>query len=161
MRTYLFNTEKFRYVRGDKPAVECILCAIRDHHPDVESLTVHETDYSVITLNLYPYNPGHLMIFPRRHVTALGDLSDAEALDIHHLSVRAVRVLDAVYAPHGYNAGYNIGQPAGGSIPHLHLHIVPRYANEAGFIDVLSGERIFIEDPRITLEKLVEAFSRL
>jgi ATP adenylyltransferase len=161
MRTYLFNTEKFRYVRGDKPSVDCILCAIRDHNPDVESLIIAETDYSIITLNLYPYNPGHLMIFPRRHVAALAELGDDEALDIHHQSVRAVQVLDAVYAPHGYNAGYNIGQPAGGSIAHLHLHIVPRYANEAGFIDVLSGERIFIEDPRVTLEKLVSAFSRL
>ena len=81
MRDYLFNTGKIKYVKGDKPAVECILCAIRDGSPEVKDLTVYRGDSFIVAVNLFPFNPGHLMIFPRRHVTELRGLSEPEALD--------------------------------------------------------------------------------
>lgn len=147
-RHHLFNTDKLAYVKGKKPDVDCILCAIRDSHPDVERLLVYEEDLFLITLNLYPFNPGHLMIFPRRHVTSLQELNDKEALALHRLTVTVTDAIDAEFSPSGYNIGFNLGQASGASIAHIHRHIVPRYPNELGFIDIISGDRIMVVDPR-------------
>ena len=76
MADYLFNTEKIEYVKGKKPDVECILCAIRDGHPDVKSLLISKSDKFLVTLNLYPFNPGQLMIFPVSHVETIDELAD-------------------------------------------------------------------------------------
>lgn len=157
-RTYLFNTEKIKYVKGSKPDVECILCAINRHDPRVQDLTVYSNDLITVALNLYPFNPGHLMIFPKRHVCGPGELTSDEAAEMHRLLVLSISIIDSEFAPSGYNTGYNLGQGSGASIPHLHLHVVPRYANEVGFLDVLSGTRVIVSDPVDVMEKLCAGF---
>ncbi len=147
MRDHLFSTNKLSYIRGEKPFIDCILCAIRDKSPEVESLEIFRDDDFIASLNLYPYNPGHLMIFPARHVVNLDELSGAEALKMHTLLVKSISVLTHEFSPTGFNIGFNIGNGSGASISHIHKHIVPRYGNEAGFLDVLSGTRIFVTDP--------------
>ncbi len=159
LRTYLFNTEKINYVKGKKPDVDCILCAIRDKHPDVESLEITRTQNFIVTVNLYPFNPGHLMIFPARHVEDLQSLTDDEALELHSLVKRSISILNEEFSPHGYNVGYNLGKGSGASISHIHVHIVPRYENEIGFIDVIDGARVVVVDPVIVMQKLRERFS--
>ena len=159
-RSYLFNFDKIKYVTGDKPCVECILCAIRDGDTSVKSLLLERTDLSIVTVNLYPFNPGHLMILPQRHVTDLTDLTEDESLDIHRLSVKAISILREEFNPSGFNVGYNIGVSGGASIPHLHQHIVPRYQNEVGFIDVLAGDRVIVVDPLEIMERLAKRFSK-
>ncbi len=158
-RDHLFNTEKINYVKGDKPSIDCILCAIRDRLPEVKVLEVHRTDGFIISVNLYPFNPGHLMIFPSRHVVDFNDLSDEEALEMHHLTSRAIGILKEEFNPAGFNIGCNLGNGSGASIAHIHQHIVPRYENEIGFIDVLSGSRVFVEDPVKVMERLKKRFS--
>ena len=158
MSGYLFNTEKIKYVTGEKPRVECILCAIRDRDPDVTLLEVARTELSIVTVNLYPFNHGHLMIFPLRHCIDICDLSDDEALDMHHLTTRSLAALKAEFSPVGFNLGYNMGVASGASIPHLHLHIVPRYHNEVGFIDVLAGDRVMVIDPVEMLQRIKKRF---
>jgi len=81
---YLFNKEKYKYVNGCKPHVECILCSIRDRDPDVALLEIARTDLAVATVNLYPFNPGHLMIFPLRHCVDICELTNDEALRYLH-----------------------------------------------------------------------------
>ncbi|MFX1590357.1 MAG: HIT family protein, partial [Promethearchaeota archaeon] len=96
---------------------------------------MYEDSLIFISLNLYPYNPGHLMIIPNRHIIKLSDLTKEES---NHI-IRAIQglqiLLDDTYHPKGYNIGINQGKIAGGSIEHLHFHLVPRYGAELGYID--------------------------
>jgi len=161
MRNHLFNTDKLSYVKGDKPSVECILCAIRDGNPDVRSFEVARRDGFIVSVNLYPFNPGHLMIFPERHIENLRDLTDDEALKYHRLLTETIEILSDEFRPDGFNAGYNLGRNSGASIPHLHLHVVPRYNNEVGFMDVLAGTRLVVADPAETRDRLRKRFASL
>lgn len=156
-----FVPNKMGYTRGDRPAVPCILCAVASGDERVEKLVLHRQDGLFVTLNLYPYNPGHLMVVPVRHVERLDQLSDDEALAIHRLQMLTLRVLDAEYRPTGYNLGWNIGKSSGASIDHIHLQIVPRYPTEIGFFDILTDSRVIVEDPKATQERLIKAFARL
>lgn len=158
MREYLFNTNKIKYVTGPKPAVDCILCAIRDDDPRVSSLRVYTSENFIVSVNLYPFNPGHLMIFPKRHCVNITELSSAESVELHELSCKAIEVLEAEFHPDGFNVGYNIGSGSGASISHLHQHIVPRFDNEVGFLDVLAGARIIVVDPVEVQRRIIDKF---
>lgn len=162
MRQNLFVPNKMPYAKGtNRPDVTCILCAIVQKDEKVERLEVHRTELFTISLNLYPYSPGHLLIFPNRHVLDVRELTSEEILTLHELQCLCFEVLTHAYQPRGYNVGYNMGDASGASIPHLHLHVVPRYPRELGFIDVIGGARIIIEDPRATQEKLLQVFQKL
>jgi ATP adenylyltransferase len=161
-RRNLFTPDKTAYVKRleNRPDGVCILCAIAAGKSEVPHLDVARSDLFVITLNLYPYNPGHIMLFPARHIEDVRDYDDAEWSELRRIENTALDVLTEVYEPNGFNVGYNIGPSGGASIAHLHLHIVPRYPNELGVVDILSGSKIIIEDPNITRERLGEAFAR-
>jgi ATP adenylyltransferase len=149
MRKNLFIPGKMKYAKGERRAnVECILCAIVEDRSEL----------FVVTLNLYPYSPGHLMVFPKRHITDPRMLNGQEIPELHEVQSLCMDVLEKVYEPHGLNLGYNIGEASGASIGHLHLHIVPRYRHETGFIDILAGTKIIVEDPNISLAKVREGF---
>ena len=137
---HFFNFNKLDYVKKKKSG--CILCSLLDKSSDSLDLEIFRSDFSAVSLNLYPYNSGHLMIYPIRHVESICDLSDDEAMDIHRLSVKSIRILSNILEPTGFNVGYNIGENSGASIKHLHLHVVPRYNNELGFAEVLAGKRV-------------------
>jgi len=159
MMGHLFNTDKIKYVTGNRPDVQCILCAIRDMHPDVTSLEIAREKGFIITVNLYPFNPGHLMIFPERHVSEFESLTADEASVMHGLLVRTVKALRDEFRPTGFNIGFNIGRSGGASISHIHQHVVPRYDHELGFLDVISGTRIMVIDPVEVRERLIKRFS--
>lgn len=159
MRKHLFNTEKIKYIKGKKPDVECILCAIKEGHPDVESPVLGETDNFIISLNLYPFNPGHLMIFPKRHIEKFEELNDSEAVEMHRCLCHVIDILNREFNPVGFNIGFNLGENSGASIKHIHQHVVPRYMNEVGFLDVLAGTRVFVMDPADVLKRLKERWS--
>ena len=159
MRQNLFVPNKMSYAKGkNRPDVACILCAIVEKDEKVERLEVHRTELFTISLNLYPYSPGHLLIFPNRHVIDMRELRSEEVLHLHELQCLSFAVLTHAYQPRGFNVGYNMGESSGASIPHLHLHVVPRYPRELGFMDVIGGARIIIEDPNATQEKLEQLF---
>jgi len=160
MKKHLFVPAKADYVRGKRPEVDCILCAIIAHDQRVVDSEIYHTALMTIALNLYPYNPGHLMIFPNRHIEKFLELSSEEVIEIHHLTVLSMKVLEKLYHPQGFNIGYNLGDSAGASIKHLHQHIVPRYKNELGFVDILSGAKIFVADPVEAMKKLKEGFQK-
>jgi len=155
----LFIPSKVRYVRGEKPNVDCILCAIREKDKKVESLEICRTSQFCICANLYPYNPGHIMIFPLRHIEDIREMKKKEAAELFTLEIISLEILDEVFKPHGYNIGYNLGPCGGNSIKHLHQHIVPRFSNELGFVDVITESRIIVDDPRFSLPKLKSLFA--
>ncbi|MDD2717841.1 MAG: HIT domain-containing protein [Candidatus Wallbacteria bacterium] len=162
MKSNLFIPEKFDYVRRNKrPAVRCILCAYENKDSIVELLDVHEGKSLQVACNLYPYNPGHIMIFPKRHLTDVRELSASEWDELIMLQKKSMDILDRIYSPKGFNLGFNVGEASGASIEHLHLHIVPRYKNELGFIDILAGAKIYVEGPQVTRDRLREEFRKL
>lgn len=155
----LFTPGKRDYILGvNRPVVSCILCSILEGDERVESLMVYQDDLVAISANLYPYNAGHLLLFPRRHIIDPRELSQEENDAMFAILKTSMKHLDMLYKPCGYNIGYNIGDASGASIEHLHQHIVPRYPKELGFVDITSGTKIIIEDPSKTMEKLRAAF---
>lgn len=155
----LFSLNKLNYIKGDKPKVDCILCSIVENNKDVVSLLVTEDSHTAVCVNKFPYNSGHILIFPKRHITDYRDLETDERREIDGLLRKSLDVLDSLYTPAGYNIGLNIGDFAGASISHLHLHVIPRYKNELGFIDIVGGSKIIVEDPVVTMTRLHEAFN--
>ena len=160
IKRHLFIPSKVDYVKGNRPQVDCILCAIVAHDKKVVDSSIINTGLMTVALNLYPYNPGHLMIFPNRHVDGLEELTSDEVSEMHRLTVLSIKIIKELYSCQGFNIGYNLGEVSGASINHLHRHIVPRYKNELGFVDILSGSKIFVEDPKQALEKLRKAFHK-
>jgi ATP adenylyltransferase len=155
---YFFNFEKIAYLKGKRPE-GCILCHLRDKNQDVTDTMVYRTGYTAVSLNLYPYNPGHLLIFPLRHVEDIRDLEGEERRSLDEVLDKSLNILDALYHPSGYNTGFNMGLDAGASVGHLHMHLIPRYPRELGVAELLGGKRVLVEDIMITKERLLEAFT--
>jgi ATP adenylyltransferase len=157
---YFFNFDKLGYLKGGKPD-GCILCLVASGSDEVERLVVHESASFVVSLNLYPYNPGHLIVFPKRHVVDVRGLSGEERGDLDATVDDCLGALDEVMKPAGYNIGYNMGLAAGASIEHLHLHVIPRYPREIGIAELIAGSRVLVQDPRETRELLAAAFGHV
>jgi ATP adenylyltransferase len=128
--------------------------------PDEEGLVVARGDLVYAVLNLYPYNPGHLMIVPYRRVSELEDLTVDESAELMAFTQKAIRVIKAVSRPPGFNVGLNLGNSAGGSLAeHLHLHVVPRWGGDANFITVIGDTKIIPQLLRDTRTLLAGAWA--
>jgi ATP adenylyltransferase len=122
---------------------------------DEDGLVVARGELVYAVLNLYPYNPGHLMVVPYRRVSELEDLTDAESAELMHFTQKAIRVMKAVSRPHGFNVGLNLGQSAGGSLAeHLHMHVVPRWGGDANFITIIGDSKVIPQLLRDTRQLL-------
>jgi ATP adenylyltransferase len=125
--------------------------------PDEDGLVVARGELVYAVLNLYPYNPGHLMVVPYRRVAELEDLTAEESTELMAFAQQAIRVIKAVSKPHGFNVGLNLGKSAGGSLAeHLHLHVVPRWSGDANFITIIGGSKIVPQLLRETRSLLAE-----
>jgi ATP adenylyltransferase len=154
--SYIFVPEKARYSKGlDRPKVDCLLCAMVRGDKQVETKVLFQDEKNMIVLNRFPYNPGHLMLFPKRHIEKLQDLDDEELLSFFKLVKKATALIEKTYKPQGMNLGINQGHAAGASVTHFHLHIVPRYENETGFMEIFSGSRVIHESLDDTLKRLL------
>ncbi|WP_019969394.1 HIT domain-containing protein [Mycobacterium sp. 141] len=110
---------------------------------DEDGLMVARGQQVYAVLNLYPYNPGHLMVVPYRRVSELEDLTAEESAELMAFAQKAIRVIKAVSRPHGFNVGLNLGTSAGGSLAdHLHMHVVPRWGGDANFITIIGGAKV-------------------
>jgi len=153
---YFFSFDKLAYVRGARPPGGCILCLVRARSPEVEDLSIWRDELFIASVNLYPYNPGHLLVHPVRHIEDVREYTAEECARLDRLQRALLALLDRAFAPCGYNIGYNMGRAAGASIGHLHLHLIPRYPHETGIADLIAGRRVLVEDPRRTTERLRE-----
>lgn len=151
---HLLAVGKLKYAKGQRPNIPCIFCGVRDNHPAVTSLKVFQNEKVMICLNLYPYNPGHLMVIPTRHLENFADLSDSERNYLFWTVIQMQRMLQDLFSPTGFNVGYNQGKFAGASIQHIHVHIVPRYKEELGFIDIIGKTKVIVEPVSSVLEKI-------
>jgi len=115
-----------------------------------------------VILNLYPYNSGHLMVVPNRHIPRLADASPEERRELMEMTCRAERALDEAYHPQGMNVGINLGRSAGaGIVDHLHVHLVPRWTGDTNFMSVVGQVRVLPEELEQTAERLRPIFARL
>ena len=156
---YFFNFDKLAYLTGERPS-GCILCLIRDGNPAVVDLTVYRKNGFLVCLNLYPYNPGHVIIFPERHIVDIREFAVDERAELDRTLDRTLNVLDAAMKPAGYNIGCNMGLVAGASIEHIHWHVIPRYPREIGIAELLAGKRVLVDHPLDTQTRLKEAFDQ-
>jgi len=130
--------------------------------PSSDSLIVHEGITCYIILNLYPYNNGHLMVVPHRHVPSLVGLTGDELAEVAALTQRAEAALTEAYQPHGMNVGINLGKAAGAGVEeHLHVHIVPRWNGDTNFMTTVGSMRVLPEDLSATAGRLRPIFDRL
>jgi ATP adenylyltransferase len=137
----LWTPHRLSYIKGERDA-GCPFCEIPGL-PGAQGLVVGRGAAVYAVLNLYPYNPGHLMLVPYRHVAAFEDLEPTELHELGGLTQRAIRALRIVGEPHGFNVGLNLGSVAGAGIAgHLHQHVVPRWGGDANFMPVIGQTKV-------------------
>ena len=153
----LWSPWRLEYVAGGKPKTGCIFCeATREG--ESSSLIVFKGNTCYVILNLYPYNNGHVMVVPYRHLATFGALSIEELTEIGVLIQRAEAALMEAYQPHGFNIGVNLGKPAGaGVLDHLHVHIVPRWNGDTNFMPVLADVKVIAQALDALYDALVAA----
>jgi ATP adenylyltransferase len=140
---------RLSYVAAARPPAEadaCFLCAGVAADDDRGNLIAARTPLSVVVLNRFPYNNGHLLVAPRAHKGRPEELTAEEAQDLHRATCECLRVLDEVMSPHGYNVGLNLGKAAGAGLPgHLHWHVVPRWNGDTHFMPVVGETRVIVQ----------------
>ncbi len=141
----LWAPHRMAYVTGEGARTDytgCPFCSI-PLQDDVEGLVVARSESVYAVLNLHPYNPGHLMVVPYRHVPDLEDLTDEETAGLADFTRRAVVAIKKASSPHAFNVGLNLGGVAGGSLAdHLHQHVVPRWSGDANFMTVVASTKV-------------------
>ncbi|EWT05883.1 HIT family hydrolase [Intrasporangium chromatireducens Q5-1] len=151
----LWTPHRMAYIAGEKPTDEagkgCPFCTAPDKD-DAEGLIVHRGELCYVVMNLFPYNPGHVLVCPYRHVSRYVDLSDEETTEFTRLTKQAVHALEAASEPHGFNIGMNQGAVAGAGVAaHLHQHVVPRWAGDMNFLPIVGQTKalpVLLEDTR-------------
>ncbi len=148
------------YIRGEKED-SCFLCRIFEESRDWENLLLYRGKTCAVVMNRYPYNSGHLMVTPYRHVAEPSDLTEEETLEIAALTARSLDVLRKAMKPQGFNIGINLGESAGAGLKdHLHQHIVPRWVGDTNFMPVLGGPRVMPEALDATYDLLFSKFTQ-
>ena len=154
----LFSPERYAYVTSAKGEGNgCTLCRIRDAGEDEPNLVLFRSALCYVLINRYPYNNGHLMIVPNRHLAELSLLLAEERADLIELAGRSERILLDAYRAQGLNLGMNLGEAAGaGILGHLHLHLVPRWKGDTNYMSVLSDTRVIVQSLDALYDRLVE-----
>ena len=157
----LWTPHRMVYIDGEgkpKNAGECPFCS-SPQKDDADGLIVHRGEHAFVVMNLFPYNPGHLLVCPYRHVSGYVDATQDEVREIAELTRQAIRTLTAVSSPAGFNVGMNQGEVAGAGIAmHLHQHVVPRWQGDANFLPIVGQTKALpqlLDDAR---QRLAEAW---
>ncbi|RMD50692.1 MAG: HIT domain-containing protein [Ignavibacteria bacterium] len=150
----------FKDKTGDE---KCVFCNVEEKNvEDDDTLLVYKGKKCFVMLNLYPYNNGHLMIIPYRHLSDFNSLSDEEKSEIMELQGKMIDALTIVMKPQGFNLGANIGKAAGAGIDqHLHFHVLPRWMGDTNFMPALGEVKVISQDLLETKKKLIEALESL
>jgi ATP adenylyltransferase len=160
----LWTPHRMAYINGERPTDHagdgCPFCAAPTKD-DAEGLVVHRGALCYVVMNLFPYNPGHVLVCPYRHVSLYVELTDEETQEFTALTKAAIAALEGASAPAGYNIGMNQGAVAGAGVKaHLHQHVVPRWGGDSNFLPVIAQTKalpMLLEDVR---RRLVEAWPR-
>lgn len=154
----LWTPHRMAYIKAEKPADHddegCPFCA-SPKKSDEQGLVVHRGEHCFVVMNLFPYNPGHLLVCPYRHVPLYVDLTEEETLEFTELTKQGIRALQKASGPQGFNLGMNQGEVAGAGVAaHLHQHIVPRWGGDMNFLPIVAQTKALpqlLEDARSRL----------
>jgi ATP adenylyltransferase len=158
---HLWSPWRLVYVSGGAKSEGCVFCDAQCSD-DAAPLIVFKGSRCFVILNLFPYNNGHLLVIPNRHIASLATATADELTEMMALTQRSEIALREAYAPHGLNVGINLGKPAGaGILDHLHLHVVPRWNGDTNFMTIVGQTRVLPEELPQVAERLRPIFERL
>ncbi len=155
---------RFKYIAQLKnkfPKRGCVFCKIAAEKKDKKNYIVVRTEYSYSVLNIYPYNTGHLLIVPYRHVNDLVKLRREERGDLLDLLESMKTLSDKILKPGGYNIGINLGRIAGAGFPgHIHIHLVPRWDGDVNFMPIIGNAKVMSLSLKTVFDKLQHAYQK-
>ena len=138
---------------------ECLFCKLAKAKPSKKNLLVYTSKHSLVVMNKYPYNNGHIMVVPKKHTKDFEGLNKEEILDLNLLLKFAIKILSKVYNPQGFNVGMNMGRAAGAGIDtHIHYHIVPRWNGDTNFMPVVGEVKVISEHIMDSYDRIYKAF---
>jgi ATP adenylyltransferase len=157
----IWSPWRMEYIRAAKDEPEgCIFCALPARGDDAAVLILSRAERGFLMMNSFPYNPGHLMVAPFRHVGEFDDLTEDEIVDLGGLLQAGIRALRREMEPQGFNVGMNVGRVAGAGFPdHLHWHVVPRWNGDTNFMPVVGETRVLPELVEQTYRRLTPRFA--
>jgi ATP adenylyltransferase len=157
---HLWSPWRLAYITGAGQSTGCVFCDALSN-PDAAPLIVFRGTACFVILNLYPYNNGHLMVIPNRHIASLAAMTAEELRELIDLTRASEMALTETYAPHGINMGINLGKPAGaGVLDHVHMHVVPRWNGDTNFMTVVGRTRVLAEELPETAARLRPIFEK-
>jgi ATP adenylyltransferase len=159
----LWSPWRKEYLEQEKhPNDACVFCQAIQGTDDKANLVLHRNEACFIIFNRYPYNNGHLLVVPYRHVGDLEGLTADESANVMHVVRYGVHLLRSAFQPNAVNIGMNLGAAAGaGILDHVHMHIVPRWEGDTSYMTVFSGTRVISEALERTYERLTAAMSEM
>ena len=147
------------YILSNKKEDGCVFCNAYNAIDDKEKLVIYRSTHSFVIMNLFPYNAGHIMIVPNRHINSPVLLNQDEQLDMFNMVNKSLEVLKAVLKPDGFNLGMNLNRTAGAGIEdHIHIHVVPRWNGDTNFMTTVSDTKVISEAIEETYDKIKNAF---
>lgn len=157
----VFRPERLAYVTRKGDDKECVFCLAIRSGVSQDSLILWESETVAIIMNKYPYNNGHLLVVPKRHLADLNDLNSEEFQELHLGIQRAINALRkaATKGPDGFNVGLNLGRAAGAGLPgHLHYHVIPRWVGDSNFFPIVGQTKVISETLEQTYKRLITCF---
>ena len=152
---------RMEYILGEKPD-GCIFCAEPAEDKDEKNYILYRAEKCYVIMNIYPYNNGHLMVIPYKHVEDLEGLPDGTLAEMMSVTKKCCAIILERMSPHGFNVGVNVGDAAGAGIKeHLHFHIVPRWRGDTNFMSVVDDVRVMPQALRETYRQLLPGFKKL
>jgi len=158
-RNNLWAPWRINYIQALDKTDGCFICDNLQHPDDDDkNLVLWRTEHSIVILNRFPYNNGHLLIAPTRHIAELDQATEEELLEMIKLISQSQKALSLAIQPHGFNVGMNFGRSAGAGLPgHLHIHVVPRWDGDTNFMSVCSDTKVISQ----SLSELLELLKKI
>ena len=162
-RKNLWAPWRIKYIKGLSEDSDCFICDyIKKPDDDRENLVLWRTDHCIVTFNKFPYNNGHLLIAPVRHIGNLDDASDQELLELTKLTRDCQTALKEAIKPQGFNVGMNFGRCAGAGLPdHMHVHVVPRWNGDTNYMHVCSDTDVISQSLTELYDELKEISAKM
>jgi ATP adenylyltransferase len=159
VKRVLFRPDRFQYVSKKVKSDACVFCDAARNPLSFENLCVYKTEHTMIVLNKFPYNSGHILVLPKAHKGHLLVLNDIEYQDLHLTLKIAVQATEKLYQPAALNIGLNHGKAAGAGLPdHLHYHLIPRWEGDLNFFPLIAETKAVVESLEQTYEKFHQYF---